>query len=86
MEGGHIVPIDKIVTRHTRALANLTSVATVAQRVYVFDNSLEDVEARLCARTVEGALRKVYGALPQWVDAALGDLPRHQEFVDLRVA
>jgi predicted ABC-type ATPase len=84
MLGGHAVPIEKIVSRYTLSTANLMAVLRVAQRVYVFDNSVDDVEARLCARTVDGRLRKVYGPLPPWVTAALEGLPHHEEIEDLR--
>lgn len=86
MEGGHTVPIEKIVSRYARSLANLALAAQLVQRVYVYDNSVDEAEARLCARTSDGTLRKVYGALPAWVEAAVAGLPRHGEFVDLRVA
>jgi ABC-type cobalamin/Fe3+-siderophores transport system ATPase subunit len=53
---------------------------------YIYDNSVDDVEARLCARTTDGQLRKVYGPLPEWIAGATRDLPCHAQFVDLRVA
>jgi len=85
MEGGHSVPIEKIVARYARSMANLSAAIRFADRVYVFDNSVEGAEARLCARTHEGALRKVYGPLPHWIGDAVDPLPRHAEFVDLRI-
>lgn len=84
--GGHTVPIEKIVSRYARAMAHLTAGVLLADRAYIYDNSVEDVEARLYARTLDGSVRKVYGALPEWIDAALEDLPRHSDFEDLRVA
>lgn len=51
---------------------------------YVYDNSVDGEDARLCARTESGFLRKVYGALPQWVDDCLAAVVRHADFVDLR--
>ncbi|MER2561213.1 MAG: hypothetical protein ABTQ32_10855 [Myxococcaceae bacterium] len=51
-----------------------------------YDNSEQDEDARLCARTESGQLRKVYGSLPTWVLTTTADLPRHQRFVDRRVA
>lgn len=86
MQGGHTVPIEKIVGRYGRSLANLFAVTRVADRVYIFDNSVDGVAARLCARTEDGQIRKVYGSLPAWVEAAVAGLPRHPEFVDLRAA
>jgi len=84
LEGGHTVPIEKILSRHVRAIANLAPAMALADRLYVYDNSIDDVEARLCARTQEGKLRKVYGALPGWVADAVESLERHADFVDLR--
>lgn len=84
MEGGHTVPIEKIVSRYDRSMANLSAAIALADRVYVYDNSVDDVDARLCARTMDGALRKVYGPLPAWVADAIEGLPRHPELVDLR--
>jgi predicted ABC-type ATPase len=86
MQGGHTVPIEKIVERHGKSIANLSSALLLADRVYVYDNSVDDVEARLCARTIDGQLRKVYGPLPDWVADAIDGIPQHPEFVDLRAA
>lgn len=86
MAGGHTVPIEKIVSRYVRSMANLSAVIKLAARVYVYDNSVEDVEARLCARTQDGQLCKIYGPLPSWVADAIEPLVRHPEFVDARAA
>lgn len=80
--GGHAVPIDKILSRHVRAIGNLGAAIALADRVYVYDNSIDAVEARLCARTQDGLLRKIYGALPQWIADAVTPLERHRDFVD----
>lgn len=84
MAGGHHVPVEKIVDRYRRSLVNLPVAIHLAQRAYVFDNSIEGVEARLCLRTSDGGLRKVYGPLPEWVDVVATGLRRHPQFVDLR--
>ncbi len=86
MCGGHHVPIEKIVDRYRRSLANLPLLVHLAQRVYVFDNSVEDEEARLCLRSSDGRLRKIYGPLPDWIATAMLGMPRDPEFEDLRVA
>jgi len=49
--GGHAVPIEKIVSRHVHAVGNLGAAIALADRVYIYDNSVDSVEARLCART-----------------------------------
>jgi predicted ABC-type ATPase len=84
--GGHTVPIEKIVSRFERSMANLAPAIAVSDRTYIYDNSVDDVEAALCARTQAGELRKVYRSLPGWVADAVAALPRHAEFVDLSAA
>lgn len=84
MEGGHTVPIEKILSRFERSLANLPVAIRIAHRAYIFDNSEDGVQARLCARTEDGRLRKVYGDLPDWVARVADPLERHPAFKDLR--
>lgn len=84
MDGGHTVPIEKIISRYSRSMANLSAAISVADRVYLFDNSPDGVEAALCARTQDGELRKVYRALPSWVQNAVGSLSPHADLVDFR--
>lgn len=86
MSGGHTVPIEKIVSRYSRSMINLSVAVALVNRCYLYDNSIDGVEARLCARSSDGKLRKVYGALPAWVDDAVSSLPKHDVFSDLRVA
>ncbi len=80
------MPIDKIVSRYTKSMANLAAGVELADRVYLFDNSIEDRVARLCARTEGGSLRKIYADLPAWVADAVADVPRHADYADLRSA
>lgn len=42
LQGGHAVPIEKIVARYTRSMANAVRAATFVDRAYFYDNS-EDV-------------------------------------------
>jgi predicted ABC-type ATPase len=84
LRGGHSVPIEKIVSRYERSMGNLAAAMVLADRVYIYDNSVDDQEAILCARTVEGTLRKIYAPLPQWIDDAVAPLARHADFLDLR--
>ena len=82
VEGGHDVPITKILSRDYKSMANLALAAEIADRVYAYDNTIDDQEAVLCARTANGELRRVYGSLPQWVESALGALPRSAAYED----
>jgi predicted ABC-type ATPase len=84
MAGGHTVPIEKIVGRFARSMANLAVVIRLVDRAYVFDNSVDGQEASLCARTRQGFLRKVYGPMPSWVADVVESLPHDTGFVDLR--
>jgi predicted ABC-type ATPase len=80
MEGGHSVPIDKIISRYARSMAHLPRLVRICHRTYVYDNSMEGTEARLVLRCVDGKLRKTYGDLPAWVGASVVGMPKHEEF------
>lgn len=66
MEGGHDVPISKIISRYTRSLANCSVAASIADRAYVYDNSVDNVSPKLVFRTIEGRLIRHYGDINPW--------------------
>ena len=66
MEGGHDVPISKIISRYTRSLANCSVAARIADRAYIYDNSVDNAPARLLFRASEGKLIKHYGDINPW--------------------
>lgn len=67
LNGGHDVPISKIISRYDKSIANCCILAAVVDRLYVYDNSIDDVEARLLFRLSEGELVKRYvETLPTW--------------------
>lgn len=67
MEGGHDVPIQKIISRYLKAITNATKVAAFADRAYFYDNSIDNQEARILFRTSEGKLVKQYTeSIPDW--------------------
>ncbi len=68
MEGGHSVPIGKIIDRFGKSLANLSSAIPVCDRIYVYDNSVDNQDPDLQFRTVDGAVEKTYGTTRQWAD------------------
>lgn len=74
MEGGHDVPIGKIIARHTRSIANCTIATRLADRAYIYDNSVDDMPARLLFRTSEGTLVKNYGNTNPWAQNILDGL------------
>ena len=70
MEGGHDVPIPKIISRYNRSIVNCRIASQIVDRVYVYDNSVEDEEVRLLFRMVDGKLFKTYADdIPDWAQA-----------------
>lgn len=86
MSGGHTVPLEKIISRYAKSIANLAVASRLADRVYVYDNSVDGADAALFARTSGGMLRRVYASLPQWIADALDTLPMHPALIDARAA
>lgn len=66
MQGGHDVPISKIISRYSRSLAQCAAIATEVDRLYLYDNSIDDEEPRLMLRAANGLLVKTYGDLADW--------------------
>ena len=66
MEGGHEVPIGKIISRYGKSIANCAQLASVVDRLYVYDNSVDNASPQLCFRASEGALNKRYLPAPDW--------------------
>lgn len=66
LEGGHDVPITKIISRYTKSISNCCIAATFVDRVYIYDNSEEYVAAKLLFRAVNGILGKSYSSINAW--------------------
>lgn len=66
MEGGHDVPIPKIIARYAKSIANCATVAGVADRAYVYDNSVDGHDPTLLFRAENGGMAKVYENVPTW--------------------
>ena len=72
MEGGHDVPITKIISRYNKSIQNCKTVASIVDRLYVYDNSIDDVDARPLFRLSEGVLAKQYTEdIPDWAQNIL---------------
>ena len=72
LEGGHDVPIPKIISRYQKSILNCKRVAAITDRVYVYDNSVDDAEARLLFRMTDGQLFKRYtDDIPLWAQAII---------------
>ena len=61
MQGGHDVPIPKIINRYFRSIAQCV----------VYDNSIDDAEAALILRATEGKITKLYQPAPEWMGPIL---------------
>lgn len=67
MKGGHDVPIPKIISRYIKSIANCAEIAPEVDRLYVYDNSLEDVKAQPLFRLRDGDMGKQYvESVPEW--------------------
>ena len=67
LNGGHDVPIQKIISRYPKSIANCVALAPYIDRLYIYDNSIENAEARLLFRLSNGELAKRYvNDLPEW--------------------
>ena len=72
MEGGHDVPIQKIISRYEKAIINAIKVAGFADRAYFYDNSIDNQNAQLLFRTVDGKFAKKYvEPFPQWTETII---------------
>ena len=72
LNGGHDVPIPKIISRYDKSIANCIALAPYVDRLYVYDNSIEDVEACILFRLSDGELAKRYVEdLPNWTSTIL---------------
>lgn len=70
MNGGHEVPISKVVSRYYKSLINAEEAISIVDRAYVYDNSVDNQLPRLLYRTVEGNLVKKYtDDIPEWAKA-----------------
>ena len=67
MKGGHDVPITKIISRYQKSVLNCKYIATKVDRTYLYDNSIENAEAKLLLRFSDGKIAKRYiEELPEW--------------------
>ena len=74
MKGGHDVPIAKIISRYQKSIINCKIATSMADRVYLYDNSLDGYEARILFRFSNGSLVKHYSDnVPQWAHLLLGN-------------
>ena len=74
MQGGHDVPITKIISRYKKSILNCVKISSVVDRLYIYDNSIDGEEAKLQFRLTNGTLAKKYVAdIPEWAKPILPD-------------
>lgn len=67
IEGGHDVPIVKIISRYNKSIANCVKLSRIVDRTYIYDNSVDYQEARILFRFADGEIIKRYtNDIPMW--------------------
>ena len=74
LEGGHDVPISKIISRYTKSISNCCVISKFVDRLYVYDNSEEYKEAKLLFRSSDGILEKQYNTVNNWAMPILNSI------------
>lgn len=60
LEGGHDVSITKIISRYQKSIINCNFISEFVDRLYVYDNSIDNAVATLQFRMSNGVLAKQY--------------------------
>lgn len=72
LNGGHEVPISKVISRYYKSLVNAAKAISFVDRAYIYDNSVDGQLPRLLYRTVDGSLFKQYtDDIPEWAGLLL---------------
>jgi predicted ABC-type ATPase len=79
MQGGHDVPISKIISRFSKSIANCCIVSKIVDRAYVYDNSVEFAEPNLMFRVIDGTLFKEYDTINAWGKSMLDFIEKYQD-------
>jgi len=66
LEGGHDVPIPKIISRYVKSISNCCITAGYVDRLYVYDNSEDYKPAKLLFRSSNGLITKKYNEISDW--------------------
>lgn len=66
LEGGHDVPIPKIINRYSKSIANCCLVSQIVDRSYIYDNSIDFEDPKLIFRVNNGIEVKKYLPINNW--------------------
>lgn len=73
IDGGHEVPIPKIISRYYKSIKNAKQILSVVDRAYIYDNSQENQVPSLLYRLVDGKVyRRYVDSIPDWASALVG--------------
>lgn len=78
LQGGHEVPIRKIIDRWSRSIANCAAAATLVDRLYLYDNSVDDRAAQLVLRARMGTIGRRYAQPRAWMAPIIAELSRSE--------
>mgnify|MGYP003290274698 CR=1 FL=1 len=72
MNGGHEVPISKIISRYYKSLDFASQAISFVDRAYIYDNSIDNELPRLIYRTASGQVVKQYASdVPLWAQTLI---------------
>jgi predicted ABC-type ATPase len=74
LEGGHDVPITKIISRYSKSLTNGYIASKMVDKGYFYDNSIDDKPAELILKTNNGKVEKEYRDSPNWLRSVRDNL------------
>lgn len=67
IEGGHDVSITKVISRYQKSMINCRMISGIVDRLYVYDNSIDNQSAQILFRLTNGTLAKQYvDSVPEW--------------------
>ncbi len=66
MNGGHDVPINKIISRYSKSISNCCVASKIVDRAYIYDNTIELKEPKLLFRVGDGRIIKEYTKINNW--------------------
>jgi predicted ABC-type ATPase len=72
LNGGHEVPISKVINRYYKSLINAAKAISFVDRAYIYDNSIDNQLPRLLFRTSDGQIIKQYtDDIPEWAQTLI---------------
>lgn len=66
MEGGHDVPISKIISRYSKSISNCCIASSIVDRAYIYDNSVDFADPQPLFRVVDGIIAREYTQINEW--------------------